>query len=188
MDDIEHFEQLINGGNCCISVVTFEEQYVLEIVRQVTLGLERGMLIWSVAGGVKDGLLTDSLFIGDTETPAAGLLHFSGAKPGTICVTMDLAEHLKTGLALRALRDLIDCFEQNGSTLVMIDSNDNLPEVIKSYTRRFEISFPDENELKDITRRTLQRIHCKKPIEIGISKEGLATIVRNLRGLSRRQA
>ena len=188
MDDIERFEQLINGGNCCISVITFEEQYALEIVRQVTLGLERNMLIWSVAGGVKDGLLADSLFIGDTETPAAGLLHFSGAQPGTICVTLDLAKHLQTGLALRALRDLIDFFEKNGSTLIMIDSNDNLPEVVKSYSRRFEISFPDENELKEITRRTLHRIHRKKPIEIGITKEGLATIVRNLRGLSRRQA
>ncbi|MBN2183296.1 MAG: AAA family ATPase [Sedimentisphaerales bacterium] len=188
MDDIKQLEQLINGGNCCISVVTFEEQYTLEVVRQVALGLERGMLIWSVAGGVKDGMLMDSLFVGDTESPAAGLMHFSGARPGTVCVTLDLAEHLKTGLALRALRDLIDCFEKNGSTLVMIDSNDNLPEVIKSYARRFEISFPDEKELKDITRRTLQRIHCKKPIEIGISQEGLAAIVRNLRGLSRRQA
>jgi AAA+ superfamily predicted ATPase len=188
MDDIQRFEQLIKGGNCCISIVTLEEQYALETVRQVALGLERSMLIWSVAGGVKDGLLTDSLFIGDTETPAAGLVHFSGAKPGTLCVTLDLAEHLQTGLALRALRDLIERFERNGCTLIMIDSKDNLPEVIKSYTRRFEISFPDENELKDITRRTLQRIHRKRPIEIGITKEGLATIVRNLRGLSRRQA
>lgn len=188
MDDIERFEQLINGGNCCISIVTFEEQYALEIVRQVALGLERNMLIWSVAGGVRDGMLTDSLYIGDTETPAAGLLHFTGVKQGSICVVLDLAEQLKTGMVLRALRDLIDCFEKNGCTLVMINSNDNLPEVVKSYTRRFEISFPDEKELKDITRKTLQRIHRKTPIEIGISQEGLATIVRNLRGLSRRQA
>ncbi len=188
MDDIERFEQLINGGNCCISIVTFEEQYALEIVRQVALGLQRNMLIWSVAGGVRDGMLTDSLFIGDTETPAAGLLHFTGARQGSICVALDLAEHLKTGMVVRALRDLIDCLEKNGCTLVMINSNDNLPEVVKSYTRRFEISFPDEKELKDITRKTLQRIHRKTPIEIGISQEGLATIVRNLRGLSRRQA
>ncbi len=188
MDDIERFGQLVNGGNCCISIITYEEKYALEIVHQIALGLERDMLIWSVAGGVRDGLLTDSLFIGDTETPAAGLLHFSGAKQGSICVTLDLAGHLKTGVTLRALRDLIDYFEKNGNTLVMIDNNDNLPEVVKSYTRRFEISFPDEKELKDITRRTLQRIHCKKPIEIGITQEGLATIVRNLRGLSRRQA
>jgi AAA+ superfamily predicted ATPase len=188
MDDIERFKQLINSGNCCISIITYEEKYALEIVREIALGLERDMLIWSVAGGVRDGLLTDSLFISDTETPAAGLVHFSGARQDSICVTLDLAEHLKTGVALRALRDLIDCFEKNGNTLVMIDSNDNLPEVVKSYTRRFEISFPDENELKEITRKTLQRIHRKKPIEIGISQEGLATIVRNLRGLSRRQA
>lgn len=188
MDDIEQFEQLISGGNCCISIVTYEEQYALEIVRQVALGLDRNMLIWSAAGGVKDGLLTDSLYIGDTETPVAGLLHFTGVKKSSICVALDLAEHLKTGIVLRALRDLIECFEKNDNTLVIIDSSDNLPEVVRSYTRRYDISFPDEKEIKNITRKTLKRIHRKTPIEIGISQEGLATIVRNLRGLSRRQA
>jgi AAA+ superfamily predicted ATPase len=188
MDDIERFEQLITGGYCCISVVTYEEQYALEMVRQVALSLNRDVWIWSVAGGVKDGLLAESLFIADTESPAAGLRNFTNAKEGSICVTLDLAEYLKGGVALRILRDIIELFKKNGSTLVMIDSNDNLPVVVGSYARPFEISFPDKDELKEIIRKTLQRFHRKKPIEVGISQRGLDTIVRNLSGLTRRQA
>jgi len=188
MDDIELFEQLINCGYCCISIVTYEERYALEIIRQAALGLERDMWIWSVAAGVRGGLLADSPFVADTETPATGLCHLADSKEGSICVTLDLANHLKVGQVLRVLRDLIDSFEKNGSTLVMIESEDKLPEVIKSYARPFEISFPGQQELEDIVRRTLRRFHRKKPIEIGITQKGLDIIVRNLRGLSRRQA
>jgi hypothetical protein len=188
MDDIERFTQLVTGGYCCISIVTYEEQHALSIVRQVALGLGRDLWIWSICGGVRDGLLADSPFINDTESPASGLRSLSNAKDGSICVTLDLAEHLKGGLALRALRDIINRFEKNGSTLVMIDSKSNLPDVLVSYARPFEISFPDKQELQGIIRKTLNRFHSKKPIEVGISQRGLDTIVRNLSGLTRRQA
>jgi SpoVK/Ycf46/Vps4 family AAA+-type ATPase len=188
MDDIERFVQLIKSGYCCISIVTHEEKYALEIICQTALDLKRGMWIWSVAGGVREGLLSDSPFIADTESPAAGLRHLADTREESICVTLDLAEHLKAGLTLRALRDLIDYFEKTGSTLVMIDSENKLPEVIKSYAKPFEISFPSRQELKEIVCRTLRCFHRKNPIEIGITQKGLDTIVRNLRGLTRRQA
>jgi len=188
MDDFDQFEQLVAGRYCCISIVTHEERYALEIVRRAALGLKRDMWIWSASEGVREGLLEGSPSVAGTDTAAAGLANLAGAKRGSICVTLDLADHLKSGKALRILRDIIDGFDRTGITIVMIDSEDNLPEVIKSYSRPFEISFPDEKELLEIIRATLQRIHRKKPIEVGISQKGLDTIVRNLRGLTRRQA
>jgi AAA+ superfamily predicted ATPase len=188
MDDIERIKQFIAGDNCLISIVTYEEQYALDMIRQAALDLKMGLWIWSIAGGVREGFLADSLFIGDTETPAQGLLHFSDVKDNSVCVTLDLAEHLNAGLTMRTLRNLIDCYEKNNNTLIMIDTEDTLPGVVKSYARSFEISFPDENELKSIIRKTLQRFNRKKPIEVGITPNGMATIIRNLRGLSRRQA
>lgn len=188
MDDTEQIEQLIEGGYCCISIVTHEEQYALQVLREVAINMSREMLIWSLAGGVRNGILPDSLFTENTETPATGLYHLADAKAGSLCVTLDLAEHLKRGLTLRAWRDLVDCFEKNRSTLVMIDNEDTLPAVVKSYVRKYEISLPDEKELRNITRRTLQRFSRYNAIDVGISQKGLDAIVRNLRGLSRRQA
>ena len=188
MNDTERIKQFISGDNCLISIVTYEEQYALDIIRHAALDLKKSLWIWSVAGGVREGFLADSLFVGDTETPAEGLLHFTDVRENSVCVTLDLAEHLNTGLAMRSLRNLIECFEKNGNALVMIDSENNLPGVVKSYARNFEISFPDEKELKEIIRETLQCFNRKKPIEVGITPNGMATIIRNLRGLSRRQA
>jgi len=177
MNDVERFEQLINGGYYCVSIVTHEERHALGIIRQAALDLKRGMWVWSVAGVVREGFLTDSPFIADSETPAAGLRHLADVKEGSICVALDLAGHLKACLVLRALRDLIDCFEKNGSMLVMIDCDDTLPEVVKSYARPFEISFPSRKELLEIVRKTLQRFNRQTPIEIGITQRGLDTIV-----------
>jgi len=188
MGDSERFKQLIEGGDCCISIVTHEERYALDIIRQVALDLKQSLWIWSVASGVKEGFLADSPYIAETETPTAGLHYLAETEQGSICVVLDLAEHLKASSVLRALRNLIDSFEQLGNTLVMLDCNDKLPEVVKSYTKLFDISFPKQQELIEIVRKALLRSHRKTPIEIGITKKGLDTIVRNLRGLTRRQA
>ncbi len=188
MNDYEEFAQLIESGHSCISIVTFEEHYALEIVRRTAEKLKRDMWVWSVAEGVRDGLQDGSPAIAKTDTPAAGLANLSQAKPGSICVALDLAEHLTGGKALRLLRDTLDNFGNTGITIVLIDYADKLPDVIKSCGRRFEISLPDEQELQQIVRATLQRLHRKKPIEVGITPRGFDAIVRNLRGLTRRQA
>jgi SpoVK/Ycf46/Vps4 family AAA+-type ATPase len=188
MNDFERFEQLIESGCYCISIVTQEERYALEIVRKTAGKFDRDMWVWSVADGVRDGLIDGSPAIAETDLPAAGLANLSQAKPGSLCVTLDLAEHLRGGKALRLLRDMVDSFHKTGIHIIMIDSVNKLPGVIKAYTRPFELSFPDEKELQGIIRATLLRMHRKKPVEIGITQKGLDTIVRNLRGLTRRQA
>jgi len=190
MNDFEQFEQLVKEGHNCISIVSNEERYALDIVRGAAKSLNRDVWIWSISEGVRDGLslLEDGIAIAETDKPDAGISNLAGAKAGSICVTLDLAVHLKDGKTLRLLRDMIGRFSGNGSTLVMIDYSDALPDVMKSYIRPFEISFPDENELKEIIRATLLHLHRKKPVEVGISRKGLDVIVRNLRGLTRRQA
>jgi AAA+ superfamily predicted ATPase len=187
MDDCDRLVQLIKGGYCCVSVVTHEEDYALELVRVAALNMSRPLWIWSMATGVRDGLLAASPILAETELPAAGLKSFMDTKPGSVCVTLDLAEHVK-GLTLRLLRDLIRDFQEDDRTLVMIDSTDKLPEVVRAYCRPLEISLPGKPELEAIVRRTLRRYHRNRPIEVAISRRGLDTIVRNLRGLSRRQA
>lgn len=188
MNDFERFEQLVEAGSYCISIVTQEERYALEIVRKTATKLKRDMWVWSVAEGVRDGLIDGGPAIDKTDAPAAGLANMSQARPGSLCVTLDLAEHVRAGKALRVLRDMVDSFHKTGIAIIMIDSTDKLPEVVKAYARPFELSFPDEKELQQIIRATLQRLRRKKPIEIGITQKGFDTIVRNLRGLTRRQA
>jgi hypothetical protein len=187
MGDCKQLERLIEGGYNCISIVTHEELYALEIARVAAINLTRPVWVWSMGRGVREGLVSGSCTVAETELPAPGLRNLMDTQPGSVCITLDLAEHLK-GLALRMLRDLIDQFDKTGSTLIMIDSTDNLPDVIKAYARPFDLSFPDTYELEELVRRTLIRFNRHKSIDVAITRRGLDTIVRNLRGLTRRQA
>jgi hypothetical protein len=71
MNDFERFEQLIQSGTYCISVVTHEERYAMEIIRKTAARLKRDMWVWSIADGVRDGAIDGAPHCGHGP-PAAG--------------------------------------------------------------------------------------------------------------------
>ena len=68
MNDIDRLSQLVTAGYPCISIVTYEEQFALEIVRQASISLKRDLWLWSVGNGVRQGLMADGPIVADTET------------------------------------------------------------------------------------------------------------------------
>jgi AAA+ superfamily predicted ATPase len=188
MNDVAEFIKLVNGGYCCISIVTHEETEALDVIRRAAKQLEYHMQVWSVGRGTRDGhypvFSTDNKN-GDVRE---GLQEFANGPTKSFYVMLDVAEHLKSAVSLRLLRDTIGRIELNKSILLLIDSEDTLPDIIKSYSRPFELSLPSEIELDMLMRSTLREIHDMTPLEVGITKGGLAAIIRNLRGLSLRQA
>ena len=189
MTDQERLGRLIRGRHPFITIVTNEESYALSLVRETGLAIGRDIRLWSIIGGVRDGLVAGTPPIPETEHPAAALYHFTKQlKEPSICVTLDLAEHLKDQRTQRLLRDLVQTFRNSDSTLVMIDHSTALPDVLAAEATRFEISLPDEKELEQIVRGTLKRMHGEKRIEVDMTRRDLRTIIRNLRGLTRRQA
>jgi AAA+ superfamily predicted ATPase len=188
MTDRERLTRLIRAQHACISIVTYEEAYAVALLRDIALELSRQLWIWSVSDGVQEGLLAESPAIPKTENPVAALTDFAERRNAPLCVMLDPARHLKNERTLRTLRNLIERFEKSGSQLLLIDADDELPAVIKSYATPFDISLPDEAELETLVLETLRRFHRDKPIKVDIRRDGLQTIVRNLRGLTRRQA
>lgn len=206
MDDLEKLKHLVNSGHTCISIVTHEEPEALSLAKDLAMETKRDLLIWSAGFGVREGLLTTQPPVADTESPDPALVYFTnleysdicGTQDQTgrrkkenkypICVTLDMAPHLKDNVTLRLMRDAIHKLTAVGGTLIMIDSTDEIPEVVKSHTVSIELSYPNEEEIEELIRSTLRSIHQKTPIEIGITKNGMKAIIRNLRGLTRRQA
>ena len=192
MTDLEQLNQLITARHPCLAVATFEEEYVLGLLRQVAV--ERGwdLLLWSVTHGVRDGLLANSRSVPDTDHPAAALYHFAQKQRETrkaaLFVTVDLADHLKDGRTLRLLREAIDEIAKADGTLVLVDHLEELPPVVLALATRVQIAFPEEAELHEIIKSTLRDLNQDMRIEVHLTRKELQTIVRNLRGLSRRQA
>jgi len=183
----ERLERLLAGKQACISIVTLEEEYAVSLVRAAALNHARLMYLWSVSGGVQDGLLAGSPPLPETRSPDDGLLHFGRLADRPVCVTLDLAPHLRQECTLRILRNLLNHFDKTGSQLVMIDREDKLPEVIKVQATAFEIALPDALEIEQIVLATLRAAHQEAALEIAISRRAWQAILRNLLGLNRQQ-
>ncbi len=190
MTDRVAIERLIAARHPCVAISTFEEDYVLSLLREIALERSQELWLWTVSQGVRDGMLAGSTSLADTEHPAAALYFAADQQRGGIWVMTDLAGHLKDERTLRVLREAIARFGAagGGATLVLIDHRDDLPAVIRGSALAYTISLPDETELEAIVKQTLREANEQQRIECSVSRQDLRTIIRNLRGLTRRQA
>lgn len=187
----EQLEHWIRAQHPCISIPTIEEAEALQVARDVALELGRDLWIWSMSRGVHDGLVAKSASVTDTEHPAAAALYLASRPANTppcIVVMLDVAGHLKDERTLRHLRDLIAACERAGNALVLIDPTSELPPAIRGVATVLELGLPDEAQLETILRDTLRSRNAVSRISVDLTRKDLQTIIRNLRGLSARQA
>jgi len=190
MTDEERFAGVLRARYPAISIVTPEEEDALDVVLRAAIELQLDALLWSHSRGVRDGLLEAGASVADSEHPAAALYHLSTLPPKRrVIVMLDLVAYLsKDERALRQWRDLVRNCLKDGSSVVMIDHLSSRPEVVSSWSTEFELSLPDEAELERIVRATLRQRNEESPVQVLLSRRDLDTILRNLKGLSRRQA
>ncbi|HPD30150.1 MAG TPA: AAA family ATPase [Phycisphaerae bacterium] len=193
MTDREQLELLIHAGHPLISVVTGEEESAVNLVREVAFDMARdlaglGLWQWSVASGLRDGLVDAGKRVTTTENAAVALAQLTQLPGRYICVMLDLGPHLSDAKTLRYFREAVCHCRQTGSHMVLIDYADQLPSVVAMEAARFEVSLPSETELDCIIREVVRRLHRREPIEVDLTRRQLQTIIRNLRGLTRRQA
>ncbi|WP_428938548.1 AAA family ATPase [Fontivita pretiosa] len=189
MSDEQRLDRLLVARHPCVTIFTYEENDALAVVRNVAMQRGLDLWLWTISAGLRDGLIASSASLADTEHPAAALYHLHTREPMLgIFVFLDLAVHLKDERTRRLARDLIDRAARSGSMLVLIDSTDELPASIAALATRMELSLPTEQELEQLVRATLRQINEQRPIQVDITRAELSVIVRNLRGLTRRQA
>jgi SpoVK/Ycf46/Vps4 family AAA+-type ATPase len=124
----------------------------------------------------------------ETMLPASALRSFALGGQARVLACLDLCEHLESEVVLRTWRETVESCRRSGSTVVMIDHRDALPEVVAAGSMRFEVSLPDEHELSELAKEALRRLRADERIAIDITAGQFTALVRNLRGLSRRQA
>lgn len=189
MTDREGLEHLIVSRHACIAIATHDEPYVLTLLREIAVERGAEMWVWSVTQGWREGLLAGSPPVVETEHPAAAMFHLAHLPPkARMYVALDLAGHLKDERTLRATREALQKIESFGGNLILIDANEDLPAGLDRVASRFEVSFPDREELEAIVRQTVRRVNEDATVQVSINKRELDAVVRNLAGLDRRQA
>jgi len=199
--NLDHLCDLIRAQHACIHLPTFEEEYALQLVRDAAIRLRRGAWTWSIIRGVSDALLAGSPVESATENPVIGLARMAqiaeandpsagmgGNHTGPIFAALDLAPHLSDDRTLRLAREVLPRLHRHGATLILIDHCQELPPALAAEATRLDLALPTRDELHDIVKSTLQWAHRGSPIKVSLSRRDLDTFLRNLAGLTRRQA
>ncbi|MDX2147759.1 MAG: AAA family ATPase [Planctomycetota bacterium] len=208
MSNVSGMVKLLRARHPFVRIVTDEEMEAVEVVRSAAAEFGLGVHIWSAVNGVTATDLANESAIAETNNAGAALVYWrrqiASGNP-TVCVMLDLADHLHDPLVVRALRELAQHFtrlnayferavpgqemrEGSRGTLVMIDHRSSVPPIVETKATLFEIAPPDEDELREMLRRTVSGFHREKAVEVALSKSAGELIIKNLRGLSRRQA
>ncbi len=189
MDNHDTLAKLIAARHPCLFISTYEEAHVLGLIDRFASDTSADFWLWKMNGGLRVGWLAEA---SDPATGnAAAALYELSQKRGDrngVTVFIDLVQHLEDARTLRLLRDAIEQHQQGGETLILLDHSDKLPAVIGAYATRHEVALPDETQLRQIVRDTLKGSHRKAAIKIKATKRDMSVIVKNLRGLNRRQA
>jgi hypothetical protein len=128
----------------------------------------------------------------NTDHPAAALtsLALDRTIQQGLIVMLDLCAHLRDERTCRAFREAIDARSAAGDTIILIDQSGEYPPAVRSVAARMELSYPDEQELESIIKSALREWNesNNRMLTVDVSRPTLNAMIRNLRGLSRRQA
>jgi ATP-dependent 26S proteasome regulatory subunit len=193
VQNVLRLKHLLQSEHPAIRIADPAEPEVLACVRAATddIGLPR--YCWSLPRGLYEDAVKDAAAEPDTQMPADALVKLSQL-PGPFCaVLLDLGQHLRerdkdAPLIQRLLREVIFKFESTGSHLVLLDADDCLPPAIQQIATPFELIPPDEKKLDEIVRATVRDLHDRHRVRAQVDVQTLRTIVRNLKGLTARQA
>lgn len=189
------------AGYPCVLLETAEESYALSHARAAAQKLDAHVWLWSASRGLVDGLLEQGKSIEGTEHPAAAMVYLLQQDGRHVLIATDLLDHLEDARTRRAVRELVLQFEEalsvstaasgpRGGHLFMIESvSDSLPASLQEAVVQIPVPRPTDSALEDLTRSTLKKYHRDvQSVEASVNEEQFKAIVRNLRGLTRRQA
>jgi len=141
-------ENYIRAGFPCLALNTHEETSALRSLIQISKNLDRKLLTWSITRGIVD--LVDKKIIDQTDDPQEFLKMGTSSDQKIIMVMLDPEHWMQDDPVL--IRKIKDCagILKNGKTLVLLSTNNHIPNSIKAMVTEIDIPLPSRAEIKDV--------------------------------------
>lgn len=182
----EELALLIRSGNPLISIESTDEDRAVQRVREVAENMQRTLFEWSLTKGLRRMEATgpSAPIVPGGKLPAA-LEKVEETAQQTLYLFLDLGPHARDASVHRKLRDLMKLCLATNSTIIMVDALP-LPEEIKRFVVRYEVGWPDTEELEDVVKKTFRKIRHETGEEVTaqMTKSDMEQLVQSLRGLS----
>ncbi len=182
---VHELKTLVLSFHSLLAVETVEEERIRALLMEVATDLRLPFYEWSVTEGLRRlrGATIDM-----TQDALTALRHIDRLDGDAIYLLKDLAPHLSTASVARALRDLAQKLTSTRSALVLSGNPIELPPDIDALAVRFQMQFPDDDEIRDLIRSVIESVSARQRVRVDLSREDAQRIVRALSGLTLNQA
>jgi len=200
-NSVSLFQTLVMSFHSAIVIETVEEERVRTLINTAINELQMAVFEWSVAQGLTrsqgncHNRWTNEYAppgtqkpppLEDTTEPVDALKHIEELQFQAIYWMKDLGPHLADEVVRRQLREVIQQFSQNRSTLVITGHSITLPPDISQDVVYFDLKLPEPDELYQAISEVVRSL--KGRISVEIKPEGINDLVQAMRGMTLQQA
>lgn len=179
-------KSLILSFHPLIAIETVEEERVQALLTELATELRLSFFEWSVTTGFNR---LHGARIEHTEDAVAALRHIEEIhNDDAIYFFKDLAPHLTPANAERTLRELAQRLTSTRSAIVISGDPLELPRDIETLAVRFQLTLPDEDELREAVRTVIEAVQHRQPVRVELTRDEAQHLVHALTGLTINQA
>lgn len=179
---------LLKARHACVRVVTDDEPDALLAALDSAHQEKLPSYLWTTLDGLREAALQDAPAVSNTVPAEAALYHLLRNVSGEhAAIVLDLAEHLENAKVLRAWRELVQRYRSMGGVLIMIDHRESVPEVVASHSTVLRPRSLTDDEVQGVIRSAVREVDRDHKVEAKITNRMHESLVRHLRGLSKRQ-
>ena len=173
-----------------VVIETREESRMLDLLKSITFERARDGYVplfrWTITDGLQrlDIALEPQLH---NSEPTEVLRHIRAvAKPG-MYVLLDFHPYLEDPVNVRLLKDICIRFKEVNRHLILISHDIKLPRELESYSARFDMDLPNDEEREQIVRRVASAWAAENPgSKVQTDARAFRMLIKNLAGLTER--
>jgi AAA+ superfamily predicted ATPase len=186
MTDIKDLELLVTTRTPLIVVETIETARVEELFRRLTVRTGRPLFRWALATGLQ--ALEPPGTVSLCQKPTDLLQHVLQTRAAALYLMLDLQRVFDDPVVLSQLQEIAARREEVPHTLVLVGAEITVPNELRSFTARFELTLPTLQDLETLVqqegadwgRQNQRRLQAQAP--------AIAALTRNLLGLPASEA
>jgi len=187
MDKQRDLELILRSRVPIVVIETHDEARMLDLLKGIAISRATEEYLplfrWTVTDGLQrlDISLEPQLHNAD---PSEVLKHIRAvSKPG-IYVLLDFHPYLEDPVNVRLLKDICIRFNKVPRQLVLVSHTVKLPQELESFSAKFELALPTEQERKIIVKKVAAEYAAENSgMQVQVDPKAYGLLIRNLAGL-----
>jgi len=190
MQDVKDLALIIEARVPLIALETYDEPAALQLLTRVAMQRKLGYFCWSITDGLHRLGLGNEKTTADPESPTAVLRLIKRQTAPALFALCDFHPFLiNQPEHVRLLKDIAMAQERTGHTVILISHELDLPQELRRYSAKFQLSLPNDSQLLSIIRDEAGQWARENPqLPLQSDSAVIKKLVRNLRGLTETDA